>query len=298
MHLKLIVLFLLGITLALAGGVGSFKYVRAIEDELAAARRGAAALEDMEEVVIARQQIPRGSLPGPEAFDKILLPARLLPPSIMRRLDPLPEGEDQTYVALSEIAEGDLVLASSIATGSRGAGTGLVLSIDAKAFAIRPRNLESLAGQLAPDIRIDLFWTRDIGGGSTETRLLATGLRVLSQPMPVQGTAGSASQSADSVAADLLLVEGFAADVARYIQAEPRGDFDIALSEAPLSLNATEVVIGPETLKTLPLAVRERQTRELSAQDIVTQITAPNAQRVCPTIIVRAAKRTVVEVPC
>jgi hypothetical protein len=97
-----------------------------------------------------------------------------------------------------------------------------------------------------------------------------------------------------------LILEGLAIDAALVIQAGSKGFFDILPAENRLSGAAGEISIGLEQLANLPLVVRsesgEAQDRS-GALSMVERIAGP-VKKTCSTVVVRAASRSVVEVPC
>ncbi|SED30697.1 hypothetical protein SAMN05519105_3848 [Rhodobacter sp. 24-YEA-8] len=292
MHVKIIALIASGIVLALGGAFGTFHYTRALELELASARSSLRAFGDTVEIPLAARDIAPGTVLTAESLVTAKIPVSYLPGNILQGLPAVAEGE--SFVALSALKAGNAIFDTDIAkTGTTPAGVLLPVG-NGRIFAITPRNLADFSGKLANGTRVDIVWTQDIGAGKSETRLIATGLRVRTPP------ANGQPAGAVSALADKLLLEGEFTDAIRGVVANHQSGFmSIILSDGSRSLDGDFVVFGPTDLEKLPLAVRASGNQDTGDSSILGKITGGNSSRErCPTAVIRGGSRSIAEVPC
>ncbi|NPD17283.1 hypothetical protein HOY34_19020 [Xinfangfangia sp. D13-10-4-6] len=292
MHVKLAALIAGGIVLALGGAFGTFHYTRALELELASARSSLRAFGETVEVPLVARDIAPGAVVSGESFVTAKIPASYLPANVLRAL-PGVEAEE-TLVALTTLKAGNALFDTDIALSGTSPRGVLMPVGNSRIFAISPRNLADFSGQLAEGTRVDIVWTQNIGAGKSETRLLATGLRVRT-PMVDQQSSGAVSALADK-----LLLEGDFTDAIRGAVANHQAGFmNIILSDGSRSLNSDIVVIGPTDLEKLPLTMRGSDIQDVSGTSIIGKITGQSTSRErCPTAVIRGGSRSVSEVPC
>ncbi|VDC21156.1 SAF domain-containing protein [Pseudogemmobacter humi] len=299
MRFKIIALISLGIALALAAGFGTFHYTRALETELAAVRTSLRAFGETVPVPVPKADIARGAVIRAADFTSLRLPADYLPANVLTLL-PEP-GEAGTFVALTDIAAGDLIFAGDLALPGGGNDSGLILAADARAFAIAPRNLADFDGMLQVGSKVDVIWTRNLGGGLTDSRLIGASLRVLALPAS-RGTGDPAVKgivAGEGPLGGKLIVEGARQEALRMLQADQTGYFHILPANGSRNTATGEVVLEPGELEDLPLVVRGTSGSAASpAGALVATITGGEERRTCATAVVRAGSRSVMEVPC
>lgn len=285
MRFRIFALLIMGVVLAVIAGFATFSYTRGIETRLTGAQAAVAAFGDTIGVPVARRDIPRGSLVTAADFDTLSVPAQHIPGNLLRAVpDPGPE---QQIMALSDLQADALLSQDQIGTAT-GPDYAFALSPDGRGVAVSPRNLKDYREFIAPGALVDLFWTHSIGGGSTETRLLARGLKVLHGPYAMP------QREREAAGAEALILEAGLQDAARLLEAGQSGHFHILptgrLSSEPGQL--AEVSVGPEDLSALPLLVRRPAGG--SSGDPVPEAGLSG----CHTAVVRGARRSIVEVPC
>lgn len=276
MKVRILMLILFGILLSVAAGFGTFQYSRALETELATARISLRAFGETVLVPVPVRDLAPGSILSQQDFLPVRMPGSYLPANVLQKLPPPSEGG---FIALAAMRQGALVLNGDIATSAGGPDYGFILSGDARAVAIKAQNLLDFIDRLKPGDPVDLLWTRNIGGGTTETRMIGSALRILALP----------GNSGDGPLADKMMLEGASQDAMRVVEASSSGVFNILPAARKLSLEHEEFVVGPADLATLPLVVREGQT------DGIAQV---SARARCQTAIVRGGARSVMDVPC
>ncbi|MDQ2065361.1 hypothetical protein Q9295_03160 [Xinfangfangia sp. CPCC 101601] len=301
-RVKIIGLIVAGMALSAAAGFGSFVYIRALEGELTAARNSLAALGETVRLPVPRVAVTRGALLQHTDFTEISLPVSGLPGNVLRDL---PRASPEApLLALSDMAAGELVLQGGLAAAGERPNTGLIVSTGARAFAVAPRNLQDFIGLLVEGSSVDLVWTRNIGGGQTETRLIGSALRVLA--LPSDWSAPPFASSAEGVAplAGKLLLEGAGMEAVLAQMAEQTGFFHILLSDGRRVVVDNEVVIGSTELESLPLVVRDSGPLAAGAAPadsgagVISKITGASGRKVCTTAVVRGGGRVTMEVPC
>ncbi|SEC56531.1 hypothetical protein [Rhodobacter sp. 24-YEA-8] len=276
MKVRILMLILFGILLSVAAGFGTFQYSRALETELAAARVSLRAFGETVLVPVPVRDLAPGSILSHEDFLGVRIPGSYLPANVLQNLPP-PSGGG--FIALAALRQGALVLNGDIATSAGGPDYGFILSGDARAIAIKAQNLLDFIDRLKPGDPVDLLWTHNIGGGTTETRMIGSALRILALP----------GNSSEGPLADKMMLEGASQDAMRVVEASSSGLFSILPAARKLSLEHEEFVVGPADLATLPLVVRGGQT------DGIAQA---SARARCQTAIVRGGARSVMDVPC
>ncbi|NGM45984.1 Flp pilus assembly protein CpaB [Rhodobacter sp. SGA-6-6] len=298
MRFKIIALISLGIVLAVAAGLGTFQYTRALETELSATRKSLADLGETVSLPVPLRDIPAGTALQPSDFGMKPLPASIVPQNVLRDLPQPAEG--QSLVSMAPLAEGALLLFTDVGSSDASTDFGLVLSQGARAFAIAPRNLAEFADRLAPGATVDIIWTRTAAQGRMESRLLGSGVRVLAVP----GDAATGDATAADKMAGKLIVEGNEEEAMRYILAAQTGFFHILLSNGDRRADGKELVLSADELADLPVVTREGTASGAGtgAEDdpgLVARITGGGAGRpTCTTAIIRAGSRAVFEVPC
>lgn len=292
MHVKLAALIAGGIVLALGGAFGTFHYTRALELELASARSSLRAFGETVEIPLVGRDIAPGAMVTADSFVTAKVPLSYLPGNILRELPAT--GADESFVALTALKAGNAVFDTDIAKSGTSPPGVLMPVGNGRIFAISPRNLADFSGTLVDGTRVDIVWTQNIGAGKSETRLLATGLRVRTPPADGQPS------GAVSALADKLLLEGEFTDAIRGVVANHQAGFiNVLLSDGSRSMNSDIVVIGPTDLEKLPLAVRETGSQGSAGSSIIGKITGENASRErCPTAVIRGGSRSIAEVPC
>lgn len=298
MRFKIIALISLGIVLAVAAGLGTFQYTRALETELSATRKSLADLGETVSLPVPLRDIPAGTTLQPSDFGMKPLPASIVPQNVLRDLPQAAEG--QSLVSMAPLAEGALLLFTDVGSSDASTDFGLVLSQGARAFAIAPRNLAEFADRLAPGATVDIVWTRTAAQGRMESRLIGSGVRVLAVP----GDAATGDATAADKMAGKLIVEGNEEEAMRYILAAQTGFFHILLSSGDRRTDGKELVLSADELTDLPVVTREGTApgAGMGAEDdpgLVARITGGGAGRpTCTTAIIRAGSRAVFEVPC
>lgn len=298
MRFKIIALISLGIVLAIAAGLGTFQYTRALETELSAARRSLADLGETVSLPVPLRDIPAGTALQPSDFGMKPLPASIVPANVLRDLPQVAEG--QSLVSMTPLAEGALLLFTDVGSSNAGTDFGFVVSQGARAFAIAPRNLAEFADRLAPGALIDIVWTRTAPGGKMESRLLGSAMRVLAVPGATPPGQTPGDTTATDGLAGKLIVEGREEEAMRYILAAQTGFFHILLSNGDRRADGKELVLSADELTDLPVATREGAAPETETDPgLVARITGGGSGRpTCTTAVIRAGSRAVFEVPC
>ena len=290
MRVRIFALLMLGAVMALIAGVATFSYTRSMESELMSAQAAIQAFGTTKRVPVAIFDIPRGPPVKPEDFASILLPEEQLPSNVMEVLPSF--APEKPVFALGDLRAGALLLQTSLGSPVAGGVAELLSSPDGRAVAVLPRNLGDFRDRLAVGDLVDLFWMRDIGGGSTETRLIGNALRLLE--LPRTASVAGASVGGATTSGHLLLEVGLR-DAARVIDAGESGSFYILPSRGPVRPGADVIEVSDEELASLPLVTRVGEA-PASPRPSPTTERAPNAR--CSAIMVRAGNRVEVDVPC
>lgn len=290
---KIIAFILLGIALSLTAGFGTFTYTRAIEAELTAARASLKLLGETVKVPVPKADFQRGETLQASDFMYIPLPSSPMPGNL---LNVLPSATPEApLVALSDMRQGELVLAGALARSAEKPDFGLMVSAGARAFAVAPRNLSDFKDLLVVGGSVDLVWTRGIGAGRTETRLIGSALRVLALDQAPEGAPPSPLDGK-------IVLEGTGAEPFLTQQAEQTGYFHILLSDGNRRTSAGEIAVSLEELDDLPLVVRLDANAPAGTDSdpgVISRITGASERRAtCKTAVVRGGGRTTVEVPC
>lgn len=283
MRVRLFALLMLGAVMALVAGGATFSYTRSMEAELSAAKAAVRAFGETQSVPVPLRDIPRGSVVTEADFTTIRLLQEHMPANLLKAL---PEGGSHPHlVALADLDAGQILPDTSI---GRGDADLIAVGGAGRSLAVRAANFADHAEDLKVGDWADLFWTRDIGGGTSETRLIGNALRIMALPQQVQ----LASEGSVSIprAAGLLFLEVGPRDAARILEASQGGSFNILPTRERLSSGADLVEVGPLELQSLPLAVR-------AGGSGAAPVAALQGQR-CTAMVVRAGQRASVEVPC
>ncbi|MCB5408729.1 hypothetical protein [Pseudogemmobacter faecipullorum] len=326
MRTKIFALILLGIALALAGAFGTFHYTRALEAELASARVSLRAFGETAPIPVPVRDMAAGEILGPADFMIVEIPLAYLPPNVLRELPPPgPEPEpapaeaaattpeaavplaeaaaDNTaidgapappaghLVALSPLKQGSFLFDAELGVASRQGNGALLPAANGRIFALSLRNDKDFGSGLREGSFVDLFWTQPIGGGKTETRLLASGLRLRQMPLVAVPPETSPRR---------FLLEGTIEQAAQMLVASQSGSFDILLSDGSRSTRSELALIGPTELQSLPLTYRDGDSAGAAPPaSLVGRLTgAPEQRETCPTAVIRGGARTIAEVPC
>lgn len=271
MNYKGAIVFGLGAIFALLAGLGAFFYMRALETQASSAREAVRSFGEIVQVPIAARDIPRGDIATAEDFIQMPVPTQSLPANILRDLPAVPEG-GAGFVVFSDLRTGQALLGSDLGVGPQ-PEQGFVLSADETALQLSPDNLADMAARLPVGARADVFWTRDEVGGTSETRLLASGLRVI----------------ATSPQAGTVLLAGLAEEAALALQADGAGQFNVLPTGATGTTLSGEIVVRDGDLQNLPLVVREG-----AGGGIIPTLDVPT----CTLTLVKNAERSIIEVPC
>lgn len=286
MRFRIFALLIMGVVLAVVAGFATFSYTRGLESRLAAAEASVAAFGETLIVPVPSRDLKQGEAFDPAEVTSLTVPLRHLPANLLRVL-PIPKAGERLH-ALTDLPAGSLIFEHQLGV-SAGPDSPFSLSPEGRAIAVRVHNLAEYGDGLPPQSSVDLFWTRNIGGGATETRLLATGLRVLA-PVALQGSETRAGTASD------LLLEADQITAARLLAAEQSGQFHLLPAGRLRAMGASpdEVSVGPADLAALPLVVRRADpTRGANAGAGSLALPRP-----CHTLVVRGAARSVQEVPC
>ncbi len=283
MRLKAIALILLGIALVLVAGVATFQYTRNLETEVAATRRSLRAFGDTVALPVPNIAVAPHAVLQPENFRTVYIPASYVPPNALTQL-PAP-GPGRGLVALVEMEPNAIILRDQIVIQGEEDAHGLLISPGGRAIAVEPRNMQDFIGRLSLGNMVDLLWTREIGGGLSETRLVGAGLRILA--MPVAETPGAEPKK--------LVLEALPQEAMRVIAVGKAGFFSILPSRGPLPEGAKEYVVDLMELKGLPLAVSKESRRDPIGLPSASPAAAGGT---CSTAVIRAGTRSVIEIPC
>ena len=302
MRVKIIGFTMLGIGLALAGGLGTFYYTRAIENELAAARLSLRAFGDTVEIPVPNRDLPLGSLVTAADFKLAQLPQSFLPKDILRSLPALPEAG--SLVAMNDLRAEEMLSESDLALQDQEPQFGMTPALNNRIFAVALRNLAELRPELETGARVDLVWSQDLGSGQTESRLAATGL-ILRKLGPDAAPLTEVPAADASPLAGMALLEGDQTDALRLITAGQKGGFYLLISDGSRSLATSEVVIGASELSSLPLVLRDSGNAPAAGSAVLTEqagfmgkITGQETRKRCTTALIKGGNRSMAEVPC
>ncbi|RRH76903.1 Flp pilus assembly protein CpaB [Falsigemmobacter faecalis] len=287
MRFRIFALLIMGVALALVAGFASFSYTRGLETRLSTAEAALSAYGETLAVPVPARDIPRGDVLSRADFLTLQVPARHLPANL---LTAVPEaGPEGKIIALSDLSAGGLVAQAQVGVAS-GPNHHFALSPGGRAVRVVTENFADFESKLVPGAQMDLFWTRQLGGGSTETRLIGHALRVLA----IDSTPAADRKSR---AIGAVTLEAGLEDAARLLEAQGGGRFHILpLGRLEVLAGAPPVVaITAEDLAALPLAVRRA---EATAASLNGSAASAVPLRGCHTSVVRGAARSIVEVPC
>lgn len=286
MRKRAIILILVGVLLSIAGGVGTFRYTQALEHEAGTVRATLAALGEAVETPVLREDKPRGAQVSAADFMTIKLPASYMPPDTMLTVPEIAEGG--AMVALRHLKKGALLPNGALAHAGSFPDLGFLPAEGHAAFGVTVNNFAQIAPVLRQGSLVDLVWTRSLGGGATETRLLGSGLTVVA--LPETGGAGPAGQ---------LILEGLPQAAIQQVAAQQSGSFDVLLSGGKLDEAMNRFVVGPNELKMLPQVIGDAPLAAASDGGFVSRLSGEDTRgKRCNTAVVRAGNRTVVDLPC
>lgn len=287
MRFRIFALLIMGVALALVAGFASFSYTRGLEARLIAAEAALSAFGETLEVPVPARDIRRGEVLSRADFLSLQIPARHLPANL---LTAFPEsGATGQVTALADLSAGGLVAEAQVGVAS-GPEHDFALAPGGRAVRVVAENLADFDGKLVPGGLMDLFWTRQIGGGSTETRLIGHALRVLAIDSIVTG-------DRKSRAAGAVTLEAGLEDASRLLEAQDGGRFHVLpLGRLEVLPDSPPVVaVSGGDLAALPLVVRRADATTASLNGKAA-MAAP--LRGCHTAVVRGSARSIVEVPC
>ena len=284
MQIKILTLMALGLCLALLAGGGGYLYLRSVEQDLNSARAVIDDFGSLKGFPVLLADAEQGKRLFAADFTTAQMPESRLPDNMVMVLPPI--DPDKGLVALTDLRAGAGLLSGSIGL-PEGKGP-FIIALDSRILAVTPQNLADYGNRLRQFDLVDLFWTRNIGGGSTETRLIGNALRLVELP----------DDSGEALVGKILL-EARAEDAARLLEAGKTGSFHIVPASNRLPQGSREIVIGPADLRMLPLAVRSGDPAAAVSPAMVTRSQIDDQViPVCSTFIIRGGNRSMVEVPC
>jgi pilus assembly protein CpaB len=148
-------LFLIGgVALAI---IAAFAVVAYITEQVKAAKVRAqkayeAALQSSVSVLMAKEDIPRGSVIDPEKFYQELMPKQYVLPDAVTSMDRI-----SGMVSIAPIAKGEQISLGKLSYTKTGGGLSEVTPVGKRAITISVDNISSLAGMLRPGNYIDVI---------------------------------------------------------------------------------------------------------------------------------------------
>ncbi len=293
MRMRIATFMATGVLLTAFASAGTYIYMRQLESELATAKATLHDLGEMAETMVAGRDIAAGAPVLAQDFVIRRMPRSMIPANAIPDRPTATQADAASYFAATDIRMGSLITESMFGAGGKDPSA---IRPDAAAIFLSPENFSEYRQQLTPGALVNLFWTRPVGGGGTETRLLASGLRVLGV---TDGAPESEGRPAGAPAAKgRIIVEARNQDAAAFIGASNRGQIDITLSGGALPAGEREIVVGAGDLRDLPLAYREGTNAGPLAMLPAFATGEDRARPVCRVSIVKNAARIPIEVPC
>ncbi len=316
MQAKIILLVTFGLVLVLSSASGTLMFVRQAEGRVAQVEERLRTYGTQVRLPTLARDVKRGDVLQAADFTYVSVPASIAPAGVLERLPSAEHG----LVALVDIASHRLILPHQLGLDPARSATTTLPSADPNVMRIRPVNLDEVIPGLQPGDSVDVFWVRSIGGGSFETRLLGSTLRIIDAIAPSDDTQGQAGWVTIGASAEV---------VARLLQARSAGELYVAVSGTVRHDPDGEIVVDDEALKSLPLV--ERHVEVVREVPVVTEPEVPDsseqasrtatgsptdtltyfAQRAleasqsateppkrCTLTVVRGGERSVLEVPC
>lgn len=103
-------------------------------------------------VVVAAQDIPRGTVIAPETLETKIFPNQYVAPQAVTSLDRI-----AGMVTIAPIPKGEQITLSKLATGRRAGGLAEVTPVGKRAITISVDNIAALAGMIKPGDYVDLI---------------------------------------------------------------------------------------------------------------------------------------------
>lgn len=103
-------------------------------------------------VVVAAQDIPRGTVIAPETLETKIFPNQYVAPQAVTSLDRI-----AGMVTIAPIPKGEQITLSKLATGRRAGGLAEVTPVGKRAITIKVDNIAALAGMIKPGDYVDLI---------------------------------------------------------------------------------------------------------------------------------------------
>ena len=103
-------------------------------------------------VVVAAQDIPRGTVIAPETLETKIFPNQYVTPQAVTSLDRI-----AGMVTIAPIPKGEQITLSKLATGRRAGGLAEVTPVGKRAITINVDNIAALAGMIKPGDYVDLI---------------------------------------------------------------------------------------------------------------------------------------------
>lgn len=295
MRLKIALLIALGAILIFGSSAMLLVHLREADRQVSEMQRAVASFGDIVTLPALARDIKRGDEIAPTDFAEIRIPAAYVPEGVMSAW-PEKTVAGQKYYALNDIKAHQLVASGNVWVGDP--GTGPLFSMGKGAVTLSPKNMDELRAALKTGDYVDVYWRRNIGRDASETRQIATALRVLGLPGQV-GKSDAAPPAANAFDGRFVIEAGHD-KIPVLLQAAAQGDLYIAMSGSS-SVDANgNVVVGDDTLRALPLAVRAGGTGPAAplaeAVDRISE--AQQGQKMCNLSVVRSSQRSVIQVPC
>ncbi|QPZ93362.1 SAF domain-containing protein [Thioclava electrotropha] len=306
MNVKIILLVAVGMVLIVGSATATLVGIQHANERVAEVQRRLDAYGDRIPVPVPAHEIAQGEAVSASDFKTVEIPKSLLPEGILDYLPKLPKTKTASYIALSDLQIGRVMLPIDLGVRDDAGSAPGELSIPGNNLAvIVPQNLSEMRDTLKEGGRVDLFWQHDIGGGTIETRLLADNIHVVSflrsEGEPPQWNKVPAAK------ATAVMVEARAKVVARLLHAKTSGKLWIASAQGISRARNGEIVVDNSQLRDLPLAVRKGTAAPTTepvtapqrlANTLESQMNSSQNEKLCSLSVVRQATRSVIQVPC
>lgn len=130
-------------------------------------------------VVVALQEIKRGTVLQPALLKVTHVPADAAPVGGFQTIQQLTGGQGQERVALHTIAPNEALLPTKISGPGGRAIMSATVAQGMRAVSLRSNNIAGVAGFVLPGDHVDVLLTRTVEGGTTVTQTLADNVLVL-----------------------------------------------------------------------------------------------------------------------